>query len=127
MKICTSYFGNLKNIPKDIVPIAICGKSPNWWQGLEYKVLAPKLDFFNKWKYKTKGYENCYQNNDYYIKCFTEQILDKLKLGKVLARLSEKSNGKDVVLLCYEVPTDFCHRHLVSEWFNNNGIECYEL
>ena len=32
----------------------------------------------------------------------------------------------DIVLLCYEKPDEFCHRHLVAEWFNRNGIYVVE-
>lgn len=35
--IYTSYFGKLKNLPKEIIPISICGKAPDWWTGLQYK------------------------------------------------------------------------------------------
>ena len=28
---------------------------------------------------------------------------------------------------CYEKPSDFCHRHLVADWLNKNGVECKEL
>lgn len=41
----TTYFGNLKKLPKNIIPISICGKAPNWWTGRQYKKLAPKYDF----------------------------------------------------------------------------------
>ena len=37
--IYTSYFGKLKSLPKNIIPIAICAKSPNFYNGLEYKKL----------------------------------------------------------------------------------------
>ena len=33
---------------------------------------------------------------------------------------------KDIALCCYEKPTDFCHRHLVAEWLNNNTDENIE-
>ena len=32
-----------------------------------------------------------------------------------------------IALVCYEKPSDFCHRHLVADWFNKNGIECKEF
>lgn len=32
----------------------------------------------------------------------------------------------NIVLLCYEKPTDFCHRHLVAQWLIENGFECKE-
>ena len=34
---------------------------------------------------------------------------------------------KDVALVCYEKPSDFCHRHLVADWLNKNGFECKEF
>ena len=68
--IYTSYFAQLKNLPDNIIPISICGKAPDWYHGLQYKKLAPKYDFFMKWK------EN--HDNNYYIKCFNEQVLSKL-------------------------------------------------
>jgi hypothetical protein len=122
--IYTSYFAKLKSLPDNIIPISICGKAPDWYKGLQYKKLAPKYDFFMKWK------EN--HNNDYYIKCFNEQVLDKLDILTVVRDLidltsaNESIVGKDFCLICYEKPTDFCHRHLVAKWLNDNGFSCKE-
>lgn len=79
--IYTSYFAKLKSLPDNIIPISICGKAPAWYKGLQYKKLAPKYDFFMEWK-KT-------HNNDYYIKCFKEQVTDKLVAKNVVNELSE--------------------------------------
>lgn len=119
--IYTSYFANLKSLPEYIIPISICGKAPDWYKGLQYKKLAPKYDFFIKWK------EN--HDNDYYIKCFSEQVLDKTDILTVLRDLidlTESLSGKKLCLICYEKPSDFCHRHLVADWLNENGIKCKE-
>ena len=125
--IYTSYFAKLKSLPDNIIPISICGKAPDWYKGLQYKKLAPKYDFFIKWK------EN--HNNDYYIKCFNEQVLNKLYIYDVMRDLLELTNmtdrigiggGKDICLICYEKPDDFCHRHLVADWFGKYGIKCKE-
>ena len=115
--IYTSYFAKLESLPQHIIPISICGKAPNWYKGLQYKKLAPKYDFFMKWK------EN--HDNDYYIKCFNEQVLDKLKAKEVVSDLANIGEY-DVCLICYEKPSDFCHRHLVAEWLNKNGFQCEE-
>ena len=48
--IYTSYFAKLKSLPDNIIPISICGKAPKGYNGLQYKKLAPKYDFFMKWK-----------------------------------------------------------------------------
>ena len=130
--IYTSYFAKLKSLPDNIIPISICGKAPDWYKGLQYKKLAPKYDFFMKWK------EN--HDNDYYVKCFNEQVLDKLNAEQVVKELDNLLlnqtttigyNGdlKEVpriALICYEKPSDFCHRHLVADWLNKNGFECEE-
>lgn len=34
--------------------------------------------------------------------------------------------GKEICLICYEKPSDFCHRHLVADWLNKNGVKCKE-
>lgn len=131
--IYTSYFAKLRSLPENIVPVSICGKTPDWYTGLQYKKLAPKYDFFIKWKQN--------HDNDYYIKCFKEQVLDKLSYISVVNHLQlilpynmrvdmdsdVAINTKyHVALICYEKPTDFCHRHLVANWLNQNGIRCEE-
>lgn len=115
MKIYTSYFEKLNKLPKDIVPISIAGKAPDWYDGIQYKRLAPKWSFFQEWK--KNG------DNDFYIKHFNEEVLDWLNPNSVYEALWSLSKGKDCVLLCYEPPGEFCHRHLVAEWLNRNVKE----
>lgn len=33
--IYTTYFANLKKLPKDILPISIAGKAPDWYNGAQ--------------------------------------------------------------------------------------------
>ena len=119
MKIYTSYYANLKNIPEDIIPISIAGKCPDFYEGLQYKKLAPKYWFFQQWKINN--------DNDFYIENFNKEVLNTLTPKKVIEDLISLSKGADVVLLCYEKPGDFCHRHLVANWLNDNGIDCEEF
>ena len=79
-------------------------------------------------------------DNDYYIKCFKEHVLDKLNVDDVVKELDSllidvttTLNYKvdsmlvpRIALVCYEKPSDFCHRHLVADWLNKNGISCKE-
>lgn len=121
--IYTSYFAQLKNLPSDIIPISICGKAPDWYTGLQYKKLASKYDSFQEWKRN--------HDNDYYIKCFQEQVLGKLTPTDVIVDLSNlvysfNVGECDIALICYEKPTDFCHRHLVADWLNKNGFKTKE-
>ena len=118
MKIYTSYFAKMKYLPKDIIPVSICGKAPDWYTGLQYKKLAPKYDFFMQYKQD--------HNEEHYNQCFQEQVLEPLSFSQVIAELETLSQGKDVCLLCYEKSEDFCHRHLVGEWIRQNGYSCVE-
>ena len=123
--IYTSYFAKLKSLPKNIIPISICGKAPDWYKGLQYKKLAPKYDFFMEWK---KNHDN-----DYYIEHFQKEVLDLLDPFDVICEIEDKIRDGRIILspinfalICYEKPLDFCHRHLVADWLNKNGIECKE-
>ena len=113
MKIYTSYFAKLRSLPENIIPISICGKAPEWYTGLQYKKLAPKYGFFMEWK---KNHDN-----NYYIEHFDSEVLNLLDAKTIYEELSKMSGEKDVVLICYEKPSDFCHRHLVAEWLRKNG------
>lgn len=123
----TGYFAKIKTYEKaGLIPIAICGGIPNWYKGLWYKKLAPKWSFFNEWKNGTehKG------DNDYYICHFNNEVLDKLSVSLVVEDLQKIANTKDtdkIILLCYEKPGDFCHRHLVADWLTKNGLKTIEL
>lgn len=122
--IYTSYFAKLKELENhNIIPISICGKAPDWYKGLQYKKLAPKYGFFMDWK---KNHDN-----DYYIEHFQKEVLDGLNATDVILDFSRMVHGfnvgeNDIALICYEKPSDFCHRHLVAEWLNQNGFKCEE-
>jgi hypothetical protein len=119
--IYTTYFANLKSLHKDITPISICAKAPSWYTGLEYKKLAPTYNILMKYKRD--------HDKDYYIKNFQKEILNKLNFIDVIKELHLLvGNTKgwnyypEVALVCYEKPSDFCHRHLVAEWINEKVL-----
>ena len=122
--IYTCYFAKLKELEDhNIIPISICGKAPDWYKGLQYKKLAPKYGFFMEWK---KNHDN-----DYYIEHFQKEVLDGLWATEVILDFSRMAYGfnageNDIALICYEKPSDFCHRHLVAAWLNKNGFKCEE-
>lgn len=56
-------------------------------------------------------------------------MTDKLKILNVIRNLIDMSDigaDKSICLICYEKPSDFCRRHLVAKWFNDNGFKCEE-
>lgn len=119
----TGYFAKLRTYQQaGLILISISGKAPDWYDGLQYKKLAPKWAFFNEWKNGShKG------DNEYYISNFDAQVLKHLTVEGVLTDLANLSGGEldKVILLCYEKPTDFCHRHLVASWINEHKGDNY--
>lgn len=108
----TSYYAKSAKHPN---AVSIAGKAPAFYTGRQYKKLAPKFWFFEK--YKKDGDE------EFYTKHYYEEVLDKLDPFIVLKEL-----GAHAVLLCYETPEKFCHRKLVAKWLSEKtGIEITEL
>lgn len=131
--IYTSYFANVKKLPDNIIPIAICIRPPEGYRGLWYPRLAPDYEILKRWR-------RDHDEKDY-IKLFKRSVLDNQSVYNVLwdiermlpARVRqglqssiETSPDWHVALICYEKSEDFCHRHLVADWFKRNGIECDE-
>lgn len=119
MEIYTSYFGYLNKIPKDITRVAICAKSPDWYDGLEFKRLAPSYDIFMQ--YKNGG------SQAQYIARYRNEILSNYDPRQIVEELSQlTSYSERIVLLCYEKPQDFCHRDIVRSWLRVAGFQCHE-
>lgn len=120
MKIYTSYFANLKNLEKeDVFPIGICCYPPKWFDGPNLAAIAPTPDILEKCKSSHAEYEKRYR----------AEVLSIFKdISILINRISYISGGKDVALCCYEKPSDFCHRHIVAKWLEEQaGIEVKEF
>ena len=77
--------------------------------------MAPKFWFFNK--YKKDG------DVDSYIENYNKEVLSVLDPKQVYEEL-----GEDAIIICYEAPEDFCHRHLVAKWLEESlGIKIEEI
>ncbi len=108
----TSYYSKSGSMPN---AVSIAGKAPVWFKGREYKKLAPKYWFFQR--YKEDGDE------EFYTEQFQKEVLDPLDPKKVFEEL-----GEDAIILCWEGKDKFCHRHLVADWLSKNlDIEIEEI
>lgn len=119
----TGYFARLKDYK---YPISICGKAPDFYTGPQLKILAPKFWFFKEFKDQKSEH---YLDIDFYTKNFKLEVLDKLQIENVIQRIQNiypNVSLDDITLICYEKPSDFCHRHLVANWLTENGYACSE-
>ena len=114
-RIYTTYFAKAKKLPEHIVPVSIAMKPPSGWQGLQYSKLAPLFWIWAVW-------HNQGRDNALYTKNYEAHVLSRLNPLQVYNELMELSGGKDIALVCYEKPQDFCHRHLVGRWLIEHGV-----
>ena len=113
MEIYTSYFANIKKLDKDMYTfVSISLYPPKWYEGKVYKKVAPSNEILMDWKQGNKDDEA----KSHYERMYNFKILRKLSAKDILNDLQELSEGKDIVLLCFEKSMDFCHRHLLARF-----------
>lgn len=118
--IYTTYFAKLKKLPDNIVPIAICQWVPEALRSscFHYRELAPDVDTLMS--YKRTG------DVKQFTESYTKNTLARLDPHYTATALRRWVGDKDFALVCYEKPTDFCHRHLVAAWLSNAGLPSEE-
>lgn len=123
LKFYTSYFPMVRHLRElDILPVAICAKCPDGYNGYHYKKLAPSWSIFKQWR--------DVHDEIVYTKRFNIEVLSDLQFVDVLQTLTDfatRESATGIAMLCYEKPGDFCHRHLVADWFVMNGVGCEEI
>jgi len=109
MKIIESYYENIDNLPKEYILISISGdisdeikEKIDLWE----RRLAPSWSIYKE--YKDTG------NELQYTKRFIKEIVSKIDYEEMIDSWKFRFGcNKTFVLLCYEKPEEFCHRHLV--------------
>jgi uncharacterized protein (DUF488 family) len=112
----TSYFSKLNRIS---YPISISRFSPFYYRGKEYLTLAPSVELLTKYK------NQLITEKDYTLEF--NKYLNNLNVEKIYIDLFNIFTSNDFTLLCYEKPKEFCHRHLVADWFKKHGYTIEEL
>lgn len=106
--IYTTYYANLRNIPKGISVYAISNgiptglTLPHFWQAV------PSWNSVQQYK-KTGDWER-----------FKARYLQLLETRGYSAWAELINSGRDIVLVCYEKDPAQCHRSVLSEWLNNH-------
>lgn len=116
----TSYFAQ---VPKIEYPVSIARINPEWYDKPSYPKLAPSKELLFDFKYGShKG------DTEFYTAEFLK-YLETLDFKEVMQELSG-IYGPDALsrltLICYEKPSDFCHRHLVANWLRQHGSDISE-
>lgn len=111
--IYTSYFAAFRRFPSGVDLVSIARFAPAGFRGKSFPLLAPSEPLL-------RAYKSGNVSDEEYTRQFRLQ-LDGLDAASVAHQL------ENTVLLCYEGPGKFCHRHIVAEWLRDHGIACQEL
>jgi hypothetical protein len=114
--IYTGYYSNMKKAPPEhgLTFYSISRGNPSWFPYplRDIEILKPSWELVDMAKH---------HNYEEYLKLYAAQ-LNKVSLRDVKSLLVDEA-----ILLCYETPDKFCHRHIVRNWLNKQGILCSEL
>lgn len=111
------YTSNYARCGRNENAYAISARPPEWYGGERLLFLAPHWSDVRAFKYGAMSEEE-----------YTRRYLHKLEVESDL-------NPQDVadalpdgaILLCYERPNEFCHRHVFAEWLRQaDGIRIEE-
>jgi len=123
IKILTSYYDNIQNIPKEYILISVSGgiskaieESVDLWD----RTLAPSLSIYDEY--------SASRDHVRYTERFTAERLTKINWEDKIRNWEALFPNRTLVLLCYEKPDEFCHRHLLAEAiFRSLGITVAEF
>lgn len=113
MNIFTSNFAKAKSLDGSrFLVVAISRYVPRGYSGVRELRFAPSRQLLMSYK---KGL-----STDIYTKLFFNELRNKESVYSVFKDLARLSNGRDIVLCCYEKPGDFCHRRLIADFVLSN-------
>lgn len=121
MKVYTGYFPKLKSyINEGLIPISIARYSPKWYDGDGDSYFAPSPELLS-------GYKSGEISADKYTEIYLNQLNRDEVYSHIIA-LKDKYENKSIILLCYEAPDDFCHRHVLAKYIKDNyGVKVEEF
>lgn len=128
----TSYYANYRNVPKDFLCVGISRIIPNYFKDSQFEnfiwskdnFMAPSLELLLDKK-------NGKISEEEYSKRYITELTSRVNLYTGFSDLSEwfqafdnnlsqnQTEWKSVVFMCYEKPTEFCHRHILRKVLNN--------
>lgn len=111
MTVYTSYFGISKKFPRDkFIRTAVCYKVPagiGIWNNV-----VPDADL-------VYGLKRGEITKEYYEQKYLEMLESRKQwIAENIPYM--KNSEKDIVLLCYEKSDEWCHRHILAKFLNDN-------
>ena len=149
MKIRISYFYQIRNFKKNMIPMSTAMWDPAWYHaglgpdhiytdkrgilnGLRLKPIIVQGNTNHICPCENKDPQNCMAMKEY------RQELDKIDFQNMMCgirafadRYKKNNDIKEeiiMILIVYETPNNKCsERQTLIDYFNDNGVECKEL
>ena len=106
--IYTGYFSKVKDYKSSGLTVVSISRTEPFPVDGKLDLLAPEESIL--WKYKNGEIDEME-----YTSLYLDQ-LDKVGIRNIL--LDIHTFGDDVVLVCWEAPDKFCHRHILADYIN---------
>lgn len=110
------FISNFSKHAKDPKAISIAKGNPQWYDGLQFPILAPTWNMVTNYKkgvWTEKEYTEAYRTGVLF-RCEPRSIVGALQDGSIM--------------LCWCPAGAFCHRVLVADWLKEKlGMEVNEL
>ena len=122
----TTYFAKIDKVPDDYIKLIVTRFPPKWLDISKYpntyiiKALSPSQKLLLKYKKDN--------NWDEYVSTFIYEMKNRQDMVNILSKLSKALHkGKNICLICYEKDYKHCHRSLLGQYFEEEGIEWEEI
>ena len=130
IRLFTSYYANMRNIPSDYMMVGISRTCPEWLKDnqpsnffwTKDNALAPPeslLSDMKSGKINEVEYRKRYTDHIHYIFSCGALFNDFQDWYQMVSDEYEE-RYKGIVFLCYEKPSDFCHRHILRDIINHD-------
>ena len=121
-----TYFAKIDKVPDDYINLIIIRFPPKWLDISKYpntyiiKALSPSQKLLLKYKKDNNWSE--------YVIQFYEEMDYRKDMVNMLKRLRKVLyKGIDICLICYEKDYKRCHRSLIGEYFEEEGVKWEEI
>jgi hypothetical protein len=120
-QLFTSRWANNELAELRCQPVGISRGTPRFRTGFRYRLAHELAPDDEAWA--LAGDDGAFRAS--YVRQLEDLGLEAI-LGR-LASISWETGGLPLVLLCYEPAGEFCHRHVLSDWLRERGVEIREL
>ena len=125
--VYVTYYGS-RSVPKDAFKVRMSFTCP---PGMEKDMDVNFKSAYPDYKTMVGPHKNKVIDDAEYTRRYTESVLlpNKEKILESVEKMRQMAmeDGQDVYVYCYCKPGEFCHRYLINNFLNENGIECQEV